>query len=330
MFAKTTQAPSPIILTDYRNKADQDRDTAYGGMHVLHDWHIGRAAFGGLRYLNQVSRWALFNAGHKPTERQRNEARHALLKGLRESKPTRVYVIPNETGTQQKLPPSLCWQALGAPDSAGNMRGTCWPWEHHTITPLYPNSPVLKQLQQVQQTHWLRRWQEPTLRCAAKYTVPDEHMFRALMAMAGATHIALDIETMTTGNLITAIGLSDGRSAVSLPYDTYRPYQHDEDEPGYKAYGELGKACAAAVGQSWLARNPRCCITIHSTYPVCRRKGLQSMAQSTAPSPHTRLLFQSCNMACSMHAQVCSMCRHGNPCTTQSLKTSRGMMKSFG
>ena len=249
MFCATAKWPCPVILTDYRFSADKALDEAHGGTHVLHQWAIGRAAFGGLRYLNQTTRAALFDYRQDLSERVRNAARVELAEWLKKLPPSRIFVLPNATGTRDQLPATLCWQALSAPDGAAQMRGTCWTRNGHLITPLYPDAPLLKDVQKVQQAEWLRRWQEPVLTCKRKHAYLSQDAFAALVRMVSAKVVAVDIETMTTGNLITAIGVSDGHTAVSVPYDTYRPYQHTEDEPGWRMYGDLGVSCRTVVSE---------------------------------------------------------------------------------
>jgi hypothetical protein len=173
-----------------------------------------------------------------------------------------VVVIPNETGGETSHGPTLCWQHFAAPDSAGEMRGTFF--EYHPgrhVMPVHASSPWQKQMQKWQQAKFLRRalslamFHEQLLTCRRKVVNCDASMYHALRDMVGRP-LAVDIETMTTGDLITAVGVSDGVTAVSLPYHSFTPHGRDAREPGWQDY-EWGAKCRAVLSELLAANTPK-------------------------------------------------------------------------
>ena len=237
-----------VIATDYRSRHDSQLDEQKKlrcGDSVLDNFRIGRAALGEQGYYT-ITRIALFEHDATPTAQQRHAAKAEFLAWLKVNQPRVLFVIPNESGTVIARGATLCWQALGAADSLGNMRGTLWEYasEQYAMA-AHPNSPWLKQVQLWQQGCFLQRagrvahGSVPVLQLpeGRKHITPGAAMLEALKYMLReARPLAIDIETMMTGNLITAIGVSDGLSAVSIPHDEFMPHGGSELERGIRSY----------------------------------------------------------------------------------------------
>ena len=83
------------------------------------------------------------------------------------------------------------------------------------------------------------------LRCAESITHPTERALELLRGYLTATHISVDLETIPRKDTITAINLSDGKTAVSLPWHSYSVYPTG----GQAALRDfvLGPACETAI-----------------------------------------------------------------------------------
>lgn len=70
------------------------------------------------------------------------------------------------------------------------------------------------------------------------HTAPNQAMYEALARIYTdrQTEIAIDIETNTGGTIITAIGLSNGKDTVSVPWDGFHISGTDRDEPPLSHY----------------------------------------------------------------------------------------------
>lgn len=242
-----------VFLTDYRNKTDAQLDAAYleahpssSCEHVLEFNRLAREALG-VNVYRQCRRLALFEHDAEPNAAERKRARYELAAWLDRHKPRTVCVIPNEVGGEVSRGNTLCWQHFGAPDSAGNMRGTFYEFAPgQFVTPLHSYSSWAKQLTIHQQARFIERAnrvasdQEELLTCGKKVTTVGEDMWAALIAMRNKP-VAVDIESVESSGIITAIGVSDGDWAVSIPWHRFTPAGRDEPEIGLENYGVLGR-----------------------------------------------------------------------------------------
>ena len=190
----------------------------------------------------RTNRVALFDYRATPTVKEKAAKRDELARALDEAKPRTVYVLPtadvgDDGQTQQAS--TTCWHVFRAPDSLDAMRGCWYEWSAGShVVPLWPHSPHLKQLQYWQQAEWLRREYRPPLIDELLIT-PSPRVVEVLAGWADTgAPLAVDIESIEATGIITAIGLADGRRAVSIPYERYRPYGCAEDERGLDEYPE--------------------------------------------------------------------------------------------
>lgn len=246
--------PLPLVfVTDYRSKTDAQLDAAYREdhpasprQHVLEFFKLAQSAIGRGLYA-QCPRIALFEHDAEPTPQDRRRARTELARWLAQNKPRVSAIIPNEVGGESSKGSTLSWQHFGAPDSAGNMRGTFYEYASNQFaTPLHPYSPWAKQLTIWQQSRFIARafavamGREKLLTCKHKFTDGDDKAKWALVSMERKP-LAIDIESIESTDTITAIGVSDGHAAVSVPWDRFQPAGRDEPEPGLagRPYGNI-------------------------------------------------------------------------------------------
>lgn len=235
------------IVTDWRQKSDADLDAEQGRHdHVLELWKLGRFALG--PDYNACTRIALFDYGAKPRAHDAALERARLVAWIIEHRPEAVLIVPTPDSTMgaeaQHLKGTQCWQALRAPDTLDAMRGTRWLYNERTrITALFPIARRIKELQRWQSVQWMRAWAMPTLDLGPRAIYPGAKMLRLMEAMRGKP-LAVDLEFHPGKDIITAIGLSDGEHAVSIPWDRYTPRNTDTVERGLKSYGEAEQVMA--------------------------------------------------------------------------------------
>lgn len=252
-----------VIATDWRSKSDRQLDFAERGYtHVLEYWKFGKEVLG-KREWDRTTRVALFDHGATPTAEDAAQARREWTQFLNIEVPRCVVVLESPGKGQQAdkweedkpLSGTNVWQALGAPDSMKDMRGTFWDSHGLGCGPILAAVPVFKRTKELQK--WaLARWLQWALRmnragedsvtlatCPRKSITPGKEMYDHLLLMVGKP-LAVDIEAISSKDLITAIGVatvSDG--AVSLPWDPYVPYLETEMEPGWEGYPVWGPRC---------------------------------------------------------------------------------------
>lgn len=216
-----------------------------------------------------------------------------------------------------------CWNALHAPDTLDAMRGTRWLWQPGTeVTPLYPMAKRVKELQRWTMALWLRARGMHTLQLTEdKLCIhPSLRMLKMLDSMGGRP-LAVDLEFNPTTDIVTAIGLSDGRTAVSVPWDRYTPRNNETPERGLADYPRLRRdlhrslrallaAGTTKVAHNFVADIPRLEKrgfevngTLHDTFAAHAiafpelRHGLQHACASVLPIPPWKSLYKPSRLA---------------------------------
>lgn len=312
-----------VIVTDWRQKSDHDLDAEQGPRgHVLELWKLGRFALGPT--YRAATRIALFDYGAKPAAREAAHARAKWVAWLEANRPQAVLVVPTPDSTLGAEPAHLkgtqCWQALRAPDTLDAMRGT--RWTHPTgsaITALFPIAKRVKELQRWLMVQWMRAWAMPTLELGRHAIHPGAKMLR-LMASMRDRPLAVDLEFHPGKDLITAVGLSDGRASVSIPFDRYTPRNTGVVERGLSDYAEgetirgalaaLIRAPTAKFAHNFTADIPRLegrglqvGGPLHDTFAAHAiafpelRHGLQHAAASLLPVPPWKSIYRPARLA---------------------------------
>ncbi len=265
------------IVTDWQSKSDRDLDLSARreGPHVLHLWHLGRQAIG--RGYYHTTRIALFRYGTTPDRREVAQARIALRQYLDDHAPERVVVIPTPDAQLSEgasaVTGTVCWSALGAPDSLGAMRLTHWRRGPTSVVPIYPIARRVKELQMYASAMALQRVTGPILDPACVVTEVGLPMVAALGELAGKP-LAVDLEFVPGRDIVTAINVSDGRVAVSLPYHAYIPYAHQEAEPSLDSY-VYGRDVRQCVADLLAAPSVKYCHNFVADVPLLYKLGFE-------------------------------------------------------
>lgn len=90
------------------------------------------------------------------------------------------------------------------------------------------------------------------------HTTPNTSMVSALTRICEdrRSPIAIDIETNTSGTIITAIGLSNGKDTISAPWDSFHISGTDDEEPSLTSY-EHGHIVSELVNTCLRSINPK-------------------------------------------------------------------------
>lgn len=315
-----------VIVCDWRLKTDSELDESEpkSAPHVQAFWKFGRWCMG--RAWHRTTRIALFDHGETPTNAEAALRRARLVAWVQEVKPRRVFIVPTPDSTMGAdavgLKGTHCWQALRAPDTLEAMRGTRWVLNENTeVIGLFPAAKRVKELQRWLMANWLRAHKMPTLELKASNLEihPGNRMVRFLKGMRGAS-LSVDLEFNPSVDIVTAIGLSDGVRAVSVPWDRYMPRNSGEWERGlheYQAHGEivallreLLAADTVKVAHNFVADIPRLEARmfkvngkLHDTFAAHAiafpelRHGLQHAAASVLPVPPWKSLYRPAHLA---------------------------------
>lgn len=184
--------------------------------------------------------------------KQRLAIREELREFLRKE-PFRCAVILQTRGAEQKskedfgdakgLRGTTCWDALNAPDSLVEMSGCVWDSPFGPVMPLVNPINYEKVYGELIRRQLRGAWALATGKESVFRPEPAKLYFEHKDVLAGLRHIlrsaragipiAVDIESFSPKDLITAIGLSDGEYAVSVPWDTFDVYGADRRELGF-------------------------------------------------------------------------------------------------
>ena len=184
--------------------------------------------------------------------KQRISIREELREYLRANR-FRCVVVLQTRGAEQKskedfgdakgLKGTMGWDALNAPDSLAEMAGCVWDSPFGPVMPLLNPINYEKVYGELIRRQLRGAWALATGQKrvfapepAELYFAPDgtqpAALLRILASARAGIPIALDIESYSPQDLITAIGLSDGVTSVSVPWDEFAVYGADRTEPG--------------------------------------------------------------------------------------------------
>ncbi len=183
---------------------------------------------------------------------QRAELRAAVRQTITDLNPELVFVLQsrstevmnkdNEDAAAVNHSGTLVWSALDHPDGLSACDGSIWGTDRKYMGILNPSN--YEWVHGVRVARALRAGEsyvrgrlpillpDPTL----SSWIPDDKMTTVLSALRASSQsgnpIAVDIESYSHKNLITAINLSDGVHNVSVPWDAFAPLGQDWIEPG--------------------------------------------------------------------------------------------------
>jgi hypothetical protein len=256
MFYNGTGENGLAIIVDARTKVDRES----GGCLDTSRWRH----FLGDREWKRTLRVALRDYGTEPFRSKdlpkvKSEVSHLLREmGVTTLLLMQSPAIPNIRQVHS------AWNIFAHPGSPYKWAGTVQRKEGYFVC------PVLNPSNYEDVYEWLiRRWFHQAHAVArgrvtpmpwphVLHTTPNTEMVSALTAICEnrASPIAVDIETNTTGTIITAIGVSNGTHTVSIPWDQFHISGTDTTEPSLAEY-EHGREIYRLVRYCLESVNPK-------------------------------------------------------------------------
>lgn len=243
-----------LLVTDTRTLADHKRDIkekpSLGRHNVMPTWAFGKAVWG-YNWDKQVARLALFDFGAKVTPAMRKAAKEGLNSFLASRKDRYKYILVlqsrskrakkayNDDYTKSSHTGTICWDFFNPPANIASMVGTFWERAGQIILPLQ-NPQNMDYVYGAMVIRWLTAVRDGVTPIhpseATTFTESTDGLVwglsRLLESAQTGKPIAIDIESFSTQDLITVIGLSDGVHTCAVPWETFRPHGAEEDEPG--------------------------------------------------------------------------------------------------
>lgn len=281
--------PELLVVTDTRtlNDANIDVQAGYppaGKQAVLQNWWLGQEVF--KRDWKGVARIALFNISERVTRESRKQAAQEFRDALAELQPRRIVVLQSLSKSAKKVRDdgmltfsnvigTYCWELFNPPGPI--MPGRDWPGCAGTFlnTPYgpvlsLPNPANIDYVYHGILAQWLR-WAgdgKQIINCPVGNESRIDTLQALLKSSLSGKPITFDLETYSTQDLITCIGLSDRTSVESVPWDEFVPHGQSYTEPGCMAEEEslvkqILKNARIIVGHNILAHD----------IPYLRRRG---------------------------------------------------------
>lgn len=279
MFHYTPKNARILLLCDTRTLANANTDATTpaepGQQAVQGAWWPGLDVWGE-RGWEGIARCALFEFGAKVTAELREQAKRELRAHLRRNKFETIVVLQSRSKAARKVYDenyakashngTVAWDFFKPPGPIATMSGSFWDTEipggkglRATVLPLQ-NPQNVDYVYGAMTVRWLRAVRDnvPMFLPPADttHTSPGLKMAAGLRGILGSTRagkpIAIDLETYSTKDLITVIGLSDGVTTCAVPWESFVPHGQTALEPGLctRAAGETVReilACARVL-----------------------------------------------------------------------------------
>lgn len=221
-----------MIMFDRRT----DVDVQVGG--VMRRSGFGRAALGETEWKKTI-RVSILDYKQEPHKAKEMGAVRQSINSIINSHSINTVVVLQSSQFADVRTTNLAWNVF-KPGSPYNWAGTVLPINGVNVC------PVLNPYNADWAYNWLIRRQliqahslaTGTLRCRewpTLITVPGPSMTSELERLLKAPYVAIDIETDTKKSIISCIGISDGRGAVSVPWDDFVVAGTDRWEVGAAA-----------------------------------------------------------------------------------------------
>lgn len=242
-----------LVLSDVRTLADAHRDAKSGatpGNQSVHETHALALEVFGARGWAGVARAALFEFGQKVTAAARAKAREELEVLLRGRQWKYIVVLQSRSKAAKKSytddyaeashSGTLSWSFFKPPAPIHEMCGTFWQTPYGTVLGLPDTVGAQGYLMARLVVRWLTavREQVPLFLPPPEttHTEAGQGMALGLTAMLASAQrgvpIAVDIESYSTKDLITVLGLSDGTNTCAVPWEPFSVYGKGYVEPG--------------------------------------------------------------------------------------------------
>lgn len=274
-----------LVLMDTRWLSDANRDAKSapepGQEHVHSQWPMGKLVWG--RGWDSVARVALFEFAEKVDKPARLRALDDLASLL--SRPWRhVVVLQSRSKSAKKSwtadyaeashSGTFVWRFFDAPAGLKDMAGTHLSTPYGTLVGI----PDANYTDSLLVHRWLCAVRDnvPVFLppAASTFTEPGPNLRGGLArllarSLAGAP-IACDIESFSTKDLITVIGLSDGETTCAVPWEAFTPYGQAYVEAGLSGAeeGRLVRRILASARKTIFHNGVR------SDIPYLARKGV--------------------------------------------------------
>lgn len=254
MFAYLPEGATVLLLADNRTlgdmRADQHIPKPYGSHTVLEKWGPGVNVWGSK--WKHVARIALFEFG-QDVEHLRPHTAQNLSKFFRYRPFEYIIVLESRSKAARRVWDdefatsdhigTVCWRYFHPPASIRDMGGTFWEKRvagADTIVVPMPNHQNNDYVYRVAYKRWLRaiRNKRPIFKPDPVHTRQEGQpvgpfLVRLLESAWNGLPIALDIESVSSWDLISVIGLSDGETTVAVPWEPFVPRGCTRTEPGY-------------------------------------------------------------------------------------------------
>lgn len=254
MFLDSPQDPNRLLFVcDVRLLRDRRLEAKQGGSPVLNEWPFGVACLGKEQWA-RTTKLALYDYGEKITKAVKDARRLEFLQFLElhgrqfkciaamQSRSSEIKV-KEDHGDAQGLVGTHCWATLKAPDRIPDMAGCVWhsKWGRiigilNTVNYEYVYRELIRRhirlsLELCSRDIELR----PKAISFSRDNTADAMLLRLAVRSEQGHPIAVDIESNSELDLITAIGFSDGIEAVSVPFEAYTIFNtNGEVEPAAK------------------------------------------------------------------------------------------------
>lgn len=240
--------PDVLILCDTRTLNDAHRDAEQspepGRQSVLQNWVWGREVWG--RDWANVARASLFEFNQEVGKDARATAKQELRELLVRTQPKRIVVLQSRSKSAKKVyddnyaqgqhTGTIAWDFFQPPAPIRDMAGTFWETPYGVVVPML-NSQNVDYVYGDSIHNWLtwaKDLREPVRAPAEAFAgLHIKAELKALLTSAKAGKpITFDLETFSTQDLITCVGLSDGARAVSVSWESFTPHGQAYTEPG--------------------------------------------------------------------------------------------------
>lgn len=259
---------SPVVLvTDFTLVSDKEYDLAHSTNNSVYRLWGAASKYVDRHQWNSLTKVALFECGTnfkidktKPKNEQKEQRqkiarmrdmeRKNLVEYLLKRKPKLIIVLQSRSASARKnkdiesaevegAAGTICWNVFNSPTSMPSLFGTVFRSSLGHVMAI-PNPVNYEKVYE----ELIRRWFNgalafgngtPVLECQNKCFLRDDitrGLLRVLASAARGVPISLDLEFASSLGLITVVGLSDGITAVAVPWDNYVPHGSNSVEYG--------------------------------------------------------------------------------------------------
>jgi hypothetical protein len=206
------------------------------------------------------TRIALYPYGSQPSGKIRAQAKDALVAYIRRHQPERVYIFKTIDkahrfkGDTSAGNGTNSWTAFNPPGNMADCMFSRFKWGKTEIVAMpscitHTDERIKYIMQQTAKS------QATIVPKFCNYN-PEVATLEALNAMRESLWLAVDIETIPSRGIITAIAIANQYSTVSIPWDGWQPSNPSLSyEPSLADYGQLGEDIYTTVTELFATKN---------------------------------------------------------------------------